>query len=79
MTLRFVLALYVLFSLGSLAAGQEVFDPPDPTDDDALTGIPVGAKIPPFRALDQNGKSRDFESLKGLKGLVLLFHRSADW
>jgi peroxiredoxin len=56
-----------------------VFDPIEPSDDDAQTGIAVGAKVPAFSAMDQNGKAWDFESLKGPKGLVLLFHRSADW
>jgi hypothetical protein len=43
------------------------------------TGPAVGAKIPAFHALDQSGKLRTFESLRGPKGLVLAFIRSADW
>jgi len=74
-----MLALYLFLPLGALAWGQEVFDPIEPTDDDSQTGIAVGATVPAFSAMDQNGKARDFESLKGPKGLVLLFHRSADW
>lgn len=77
-TARCVFALCLLL-LATLVSGQEVFDPPDPTDDDAQTGVLVGARIPEFRATDQNGQERDFESLKGPKGLLLLFHRSADW
>lgn len=58
---------------------QEDFDPLDPLDDDAQTGIAVGAKIPDFQAVDQHGKRVDFETLKGTNGAMLLFHRSADW
>ena len=58
---------------------QEVFDPLDPTDDDELVGIAVGEKIPSFVAVDQHGKSWSFDTLKGPKGAVLVFHRSADW
>ncbi len=42
-------------------------------------GLKVGEKIPEFELLDQTGKSEDFDSLKGPKGLLLVFHRSADW
>ena len=43
------------------------------------TGPEVGEKIPDFEAVDQHGVSRDFASLAGPNGLLLLFHRSADW
>ena len=43
------------------------------------TGPNVGQKIPAFEARDQNGRAQTFETLKGRKGLVLLFVRSADW
>jgi len=42
-------------------------------------GVKVGEKIPEFELADQTGESRDFDSLKGPKGLLLVFHRSADW
>ena len=41
--------------------------------------LQVGAKIPLLSGIDQFGKERDFENLKGPKGLVILFYRSADW
>lgn len=44
-----------------------------------LAGLEQGARIPDFRLPDQNGTERDFASLKGPKGAVLVFHRSADW
>jgi cytochrome oxidase Cu insertion factor (SCO1/SenC/PrrC family) len=42
-------------------------------------GLPVGAAAPAFKLRDQNGRERDFASLTGPKGLVLVFFRSADW
>ncbi len=42
-------------------------------------GLKVGEKIPEFELADQTGELRDFDSLKGPKGLMLVFHRSADW
>jgi peroxiredoxin len=43
------------------------------------TGPDVGAKIPGFSLSDQTGQMRNFAALKGPKGLVLVFFRSADW
>ncbi len=43
------------------------------------TGPEIGAKIPSFEALDQHGRRQRFETLRGPKGLLLLFSRSADW
>jgi cytochrome oxidase Cu insertion factor (SCO1/SenC/PrrC family) len=43
-------------------------------------GPKVGAAIPlPLAATDQSGKARDFASLKGTHGLILLFARSLNW
>jgi len=42
-------------------------------------GIKVGERIPSFKLGDQDGNLRDFNSVKGPKGVVLLFFRSADW
>ena len=43
------------------------------------TGPAIGQKIPAFELTDHTGKAQTFESLRGPKGLLLLFHRSADW
>ena len=43
------------------------------------TGPALGEKIPFFRALDQNGHWQDFNSIRGPKGAVIMFNRSADW
>ena len=60
------------FSLPASAAGG---------DHDALDKGPrVGAAIPqPLTAKDQTGKTRDFASLTGKRGLILLFSRSLGW
>jgi len=50
-----------------------------PSVDPATLGPAVGKPIPRFEARDQDGRSRDFESLAGPNGLVLVFFRSADW
>ena len=43
------------------------------------TGPAIGESIPAFSVTDHTGETRTFESLRGPKGLLLLFHRSADW
>jgi hypothetical protein len=43
------------------------------------TGPPVGAIIPRFELPDQHGELRDFRSIAGPKGAMLVFFRSADW
>jgi len=42
-------------------------------------GLAVGQKAPAFSARDQFGQQQTLESLKGSRGTVLLFFRSADW
>ena len=44
-----------------------------------IPGPAVGEGVPEFEAVDQTGATRDFSSLAGERGLVLLFFRSADW
>ena len=42
-------------------------------------GLEVGHKAPDFSARDQFGKQQTLQTLKGPRGTVLLFFRSADW
>jgi hypothetical protein len=42
-------------------------------------GLAVGQKAPAFSARDQFGRQQTLETLKGPKGTILLFFRSADW
>jgi hypothetical protein len=43
------------------------------------TGPDVGAKIPDFSLLDQNGTTQTLAKIAGAKGAMLVFFRSADW
>jgi hypothetical protein len=42
-------------------------------------GLELGQKAPAFSARDQFGDEQTLKTLKGPKGTVLLFFRSADW
>ena len=73
-------AILLALTLASASlSAQEVFDRPDPIDDNMQTGVAVGERIPPFETVDQNGRHWTFDTIKGPKGAVLLFFRSADW
>jgi len=73
--------LLIATVLAAAWAGQDTprLRPVPDLDRNVKTGPAVGLRIPSFEATDQNGKRRTFESLRGPKGLVLLFVRSADW
>lgn len=43
------------------------------------TGPEVGSTIPGFKLMDQAGREQTFAELSGPNGLLLLFHRTADW
>jgi len=45
----------------------------------STVGLNTGEKAPAFTARDQFGRGQSNETLKGAKGTVLLFFRSADW
>jgi peroxiredoxin len=42
-------------------------------------GLAVGARIPEFRALDENRREQTFDTIRGPNGAVVYFYRSADW
>ena len=71
----FFLFLLTLFPLEPIL-GQRDLHRGDRTEE---VGVKVGQKIPPIRARDQDGNWRDFDSLKGPRGLVISFNRSTDW
>jgi hypothetical protein len=52
---------------------------PDSKPDLAALGPKVGETLPAFSLEAQERTARDFASLTGPKGLVLVFFRSADW
>ena len=47
--------------------------------DASQSGLPAGSTAPDFSLPDHTGKVRDFASLTGPRGLILVFFRSADW
>lgn len=49
------------------------------TNDRYTTGPEPGQRIPDFALPDQNGALRSLADLSGPDGLLLVFHRSADW
>ena len=49
------------------------------TNDRYVTGPDPGERIPAFSLPDQNGELRSVQDLAGPQGLLLVFHRSADW
>jgi hypothetical protein len=49
------------------------------TNDNYTTGPNPGERIPDFALPDANGVLRSLTDLSGPNGLLLVFHRSADW
>jgi hypothetical protein len=62
-----------------LALALSVLSAAAPPVDPATLGPAIGQPLPAFDAMDQLGRRRDFASLTGPNGLVLVFFRSADW
>jgi hypothetical protein len=73
------IGIAILFSMGmlALASGQESHSI---SDGGAVSiGLDIGQRAPAFALPDQFGHEQSNETLKGPKGTVLLFFRSADW
>ena len=49
------------------------------TNDGYATGPNPGERMPDFALPDQSGSIRSLKDLAGPGGLLLVFHRSADW
>jgi cytochrome oxidase Cu insertion factor (SCO1/SenC/PrrC family) len=73
------IAVGMLFFVGvlGLASGQE--NPSGNRAVASVVGLEIGQKAPAFALPDQFGHEQSNETLKGSKGTVLLFFRSADW
>lgn len=70
-------AALALAALGLLGPGAaEAAGAVDRLAQGPATGAALGAAV---RAQDQSGAVRDFRSLRGKRGLLLLFSRSFDW
>jgi cytochrome oxidase Cu insertion factor (SCO1/SenC/PrrC family) len=73
------LAVALLFLAGAYAPA--IAQETTPTNDGVLSsvGLKIGQQAPAFALSDQFGHEHTNETLKGSKGTVLLFFRSADW
>lgn len=69
----------LMFSLCLFAFGCRPGESPSARLVSPLSGSNVGKKMLPFTARDQFGRVISSDQLKGSKGTVLLFFRSADW
>jgi cytochrome oxidase Cu insertion factor (SCO1/SenC/PrrC family) len=69
----------VLISVGFLAtaSGQESRQTSEAVA--RPIGLEIGQQAPAFALMDQFGHEQSNKTLKGPKGTVLLFFRSADW
>ena len=77
--MKITVAVLFLFLAGlcALASAQE-----NPCAEHASApsvGLEIGQQAPAFALPDQFGHEHSNETLKGSKGTVLLFFRSADW
>src|SRR3990172_6952141 len=74
-----LLASLVLSALCFVAAGIAQERSPSGPSSGPQIGLAVGAKAPSFSLRDQSGRVQTSAALKGAKGTVVLFFRSADW
>jgi cytochrome oxidase Cu insertion factor (SCO1/SenC/PrrC family) len=74
---QFATLCFSLFGFFALASGQE--NPPATKPAEPVLGLDTGSPAPAFTLSDQFGHQQSNETLKGSKGTVLLFFRSADW
>jgi len=75
--MRIAVGILFLIGLFGLSGGQE--NPPADQAVPPSLGLEVGQHTPAFALPDQFGHQQSNETLKGSKGTVLLFFRSADW
>ena len=73
------IAVALLFSIGAVSLVSEQEKPPARDGVGPSIGLDVGQQAPAFALSDQFGYEQSNETLKGSKGTVILFFRSADW
>jgi peroxiredoxin len=74
-----LLASVVLSALCFVAPGLSQERASSGQTSDSGIGLAVGTKAPSFSLRDQSGRVQTNQTLRGMKGTVLLFFRSADW
>lgn len=75
--MRIAVAILFFVGLFTLSSGQD--NPPTDHAVPPSVGLEVGQPAPAFVLFDQFGHEQSNETLKGSKGTILLFFRSADW
>jgi cytochrome oxidase Cu insertion factor (SCO1/SenC/PrrC family) len=73
------IAVGILFLVGLTALGSGQNNPAANHAIAPSVGLQIGEQVPAFALRDQFGHECTNETLKGSKGTVLLFFRSADW
>jgi hypothetical protein len=73
------IGLAILFFVGLLALPGDQENPSTNHGVAPSVGLDIGQQAPAFVLPDQFGHEQSSERLKGSKGTVLLFFRSADW
>jgi len=74
-TIRY--SLFFVIRVLCICGRQE--NPPATQPAEPVLGLDTGSPAPAFALSDQFGHQQSNETLKGSKGTVLLFFRSADW
>jgi hypothetical protein len=73
------IGVFILFLAGLCALPSRQENPPTNHAIAPSVGLEIGQEAPAFALSDQFGHKQSNEMLKGSKGTVLLFFRSADW
>lgn len=75
--MKIVVGILFLVGVFGFSSGQE--NAPTNHAVPPSVGLEIGQQAPAFALTDQFGREQSNETLKGSKGTVLLFFRSADW
>jgi len=75
--MKIAVVMFFFFGLFGFRGGQE--NPPTNQGVPPSVGLEIGQRAPAFALSDQFGHEQSKETLKGSKGTILLFFRSADW
>ena len=75
--MKIVVGILFLAGVFGLSSGQE--NAPTNHAVPPSVGLEIGQRAPAFVLTDQFDQEQSNETLKGSKGTVLLFFRSADW
>jgi hypothetical protein len=73
------LSLVLWLAVGLFAAGDGQEEAARKEAAPLMIGLRVGEQAPAFTFRDQFGRTGSSATLRGSKGTVLLFFRSADW